>query len=40
MKLTLSVETSQPSGKAFRMALGITIPVAIVGMVLAIFGLS
>ena len=40
MKLNLSVETSQPCGKKFRLALGITVPLALIGMVLTLFGLS
>lgn len=33
MTLTLAIEASQQSGKTFRLALGITIPLWLVGMV-------
>ena len=40
MKLNLSVETSQPCGKKFRLAFGITVPLVLIGMVLTLLGLS
>ncbi len=40
MKLTLSIEASQPCGRTFRLALGICIPLSLVAMVLGLSGLS
>jgi len=39
MQFTFSIETSQPCGSTFRMAFGITIPIALVWMGLKFFGL-
>lgn len=39
MQLSFSIETGEPSGKSFRLALGISIPFALVAMVLHAFGL-
>ena len=38
MKLTLAIETSQPSGKTFRLALGLTMPLWLVGWLLSQLG--
>ena len=38
MMLTLAIETSQPSGKKFRLALGLSLPLALVGWLLTLFG--
>ena len=37
MMLNISIETSGPEGKSFRMALGITIPVALFAMMFSFF---
>ena len=34
MTLTFAIETSKPSGKTFRLALGVSIPLSLVLMVL------
>jgi len=39
MKLTFAIEASQPCGKRFRLALGVTIPLALVGMALSLLRL-
>jgi hypothetical protein len=39
MKLTFAIETSQPSGSSFRLALGISIPVGLVLATLRLAGL-
>ena len=40
MQLNFAIEASQPCGKTFRMALGISIPLGLVLMVLSLMGLS
>ena len=40
MQFTFAIETSQPCGASFRLALGITIPLGLVWMVLSLVGLS
>lgn len=40
MRITFAIEASQPSGVSFRMALGITIPLALLWTVLSFLGLS
>lgn len=39
MQFTFTIETGQPSGRTFRLAFGITIPVVLVMMVLKSVGL-
>lgn len=39
MKLIFAIETSQPSGTNFRIALGITIPAGLVWIALGLVGL-
>ena len=39
MKLSFAIETSQPSGAKFRLAFGITIPLVLIGTLIAITGL-
>lgn len=36
MSLTLAIETSKPNGTTFRLALGCTVPLAMVSMFVAI----
>ncbi|WP_280138589.1 hypothetical protein [Mesorhizobium sp. 1M-11] len=36
MSLTLAIETSQPSGATFRLALGCSVPLALVSVLAAI----
>jgi len=40
MQLTFAIETSRPCGATFRLALGIFIPLGLVGVVLSLLGLS
>ena len=40
MQFTFAIEASQPCGRTFRLALGITIPLSLVWMVLHLAGLS
>lgn len=40
MQITFAIETSQPSGKSFRMAFGITIPLVLLWAGLKLLGLS
>lgn len=39
MKLTFAVEASQPCGTRFRLALGVTIPLALVAMAVGLLRL-
>ena len=39
MQFNFAIETSQPGGASFRLALGITIPAALVMVALSFFGL-
>ena len=39
MQLSFTIETGEPSGKTFRLVMGITIPVMLVAMVLIAAGL-
>jgi hypothetical protein len=32
MKLTFAIETSKPCGATFRLAIGVTIPLALIGL--------
>jgi hypothetical protein len=36
MKLTFAIETSQPCGASFRLALGVTLPLGLVGALLIV----
>lgn len=38
MMLTLAIETSQPSGKKFRLALGLSLPFGLVAWLLSYLG--
>lgn len=40
MQFTFAIETSQPCGATFRLAMGITVPFGLVWMVLSLLGLS
>jgi hypothetical protein len=40
MQFTFTIETGEPSGKTFRLALGITIPLMLVLMVFRAAGLN
>ncbi len=39
MKLTFAIEASQPCGTTFRLVLGVTIPLALVGVVVGLLRL-
>lgn len=39
MQFTFAIETSQPGGASFRLALGITIPAVLVLVAFSLFGL-
>jgi hypothetical protein len=40
MKLTFAIETSQPCGKTFRLALGVSLPLSLVWMAFSLLRLS